>query len=54
MDEIHTTAAVQRYLDELGEVRGVTGRAIVRDLLARSVDRLHLLCSRLLYRSYPR
>ena len=55
MDEGRTTAEVQRYLDELGEVRGESqAEPIVRDLLARSVDRLHLLCARLLYRSYPR
>ena len=28
--------------------------SIVRALLARSVDRLHLLCGTLLFRSYPR
>jgi RNA polymerase sigma factor (sigma-70 family) len=55
MDTGHTTLAVQRYLDELA---GLTGESpaepIVSALLGRSVDRLHLLCSRLLHKNYPR
>ncbi len=52
MGEEHTTAAVQRYLQRLaGDSQS---EAIVRELLGRAVGRLHLLCSGLLYRSYPR
>src|SRR5262245_26869008 len=52
MSEEHTTAVVQRYLDELdGDSHA---EPIVRALLDRSVRRLHLLCVNLLYRSYPR
>src|SRR5262249_45950701 len=50
-----TTAAVQRYLDELANLHGETpAEPIVRALLAAAVDRLHLLCRTLLFRSYPR
>jgi RNA polymerase sigma factor (sigma-70 family) len=50
-----TTAAVQRYLDELANLHGeAPAEPIVRELLATAVDRLHLLCRTLLYRSYPR
>ena len=52
MDEEHTTAVVQRYLDELAG--GSPAEPIVRALLDRAVRRLHLLCATLLYRSYPR
>ena len=52
MGDEQTTAVVQRYLD------GLTGDApaepIVRALLDRAVRRLQLLCTNLLYRSYPR
>lgn len=52
MGEEHTTAAVQHYLQRLaGDSQS---EAVVRELLGRSVARLHLLCSSLLYRSYPR
>jgi RNA polymerase sigma factor (sigma-70 family) len=52
MDEEHTSAAVQRYLDELG---GETPtEPVVRALLDRSVRRLESLCATFLYRSYPR
>lgn len=52
MGEEHTTAAVQRYLQRLaGDTQS---EAVVRELLGRAVGRLHLLCSSLLYRSYPR
>jgi RNA polymerase sigma factor (sigma-70 family) len=52
MSEEHTTAVVQRYLDELdGES---PAEPIVRALLDRSVRRLRVLCANLLYRSYPR
>ena len=52
MSEEHTTAVVQRYLDELGGDSPT--EPIVRALLDRAVRRLHLLGARLLHRSYPR
>jgi RNA polymerase sigma-70 factor (ECF subfamily) len=52
MSDQHTTAAVQRYLDELAG--DSPAEPIVRALLDRSVRRLHLVCATLLYRSYPR
>ena len=52
MSEEHTTAVVQRYLEELGG--DSPAEPIVRALLDRSVRRLHLLCATLLHRSYPR
>ena len=52
MSEEHTTAVVQRYLDELAG--DSPAEPIVRALLDRGVRRLHLLCANLLYRSYPR
>ncbi len=55
LDESETTASVQRYLDQLAEVQGDTPvEPIVSALLARSAQRLHLMCASLLYRSYPR
>jgi RNA polymerase sigma-70 factor (ECF subfamily) len=52
MAEEQTTAAVQRYLDALA---GVTpAEPVIRELLDRAVRRLQLVCSNLLYRSYPR
>jgi RNA polymerase sigma-70 factor (ECF subfamily) len=47
-----TTAAVQRYLDELGG--DTPAEPVVRALLDRAVRRLHHLCAALLHRSYPR
>lgn len=52
MEEQHTTAVIQRYLDELAG--DVPDEQAVRALLARAVDRLHQLCSALLHRGYPR
>jgi RNA polymerase sigma-70 factor (ECF subfamily) len=52
MAEESTTAAVQRYLDELAG--GSPAEPVVRALLDRAVCRLHQLCATLLYRSYPR
>ena len=52
MSDEHTTAVVQRYLDELGG--DSPAEPIVRALLERAVRRLHLLCATLLHRSYPR
>jgi RNA polymerase sigma factor (sigma-70 family) len=52
MSQEHTTAVVQRYLDELAE--DSPSEPIVRALLDSAVRRLHLLCASLLHRSYPR
>jgi RNA polymerase sigma-70 factor (ECF subfamily) len=52
MHEERTTAAVQRYLDELAG--DSPSEPVVRALLGRAVNRLHGLCATLLYRSYPR
>jgi RNA polymerase sigma factor (sigma-70 family) len=52
MTQEHTTAAVQRYLDELAGDSPT--EPIVQALLDRAVRRLHLLCATLLHRSYPR
>ena len=48
----NTTAIVQRYLDALA---GQTAaEPIIRALLDRAVRRLQMLCTNLLYQSYPR
>lgn len=47
-----TTVAVQAYLDELAE--GVPSAPVVRALLDRSANRLHMLCVTMLFQSYPR
>ena len=52
MSQEHTTAVVQRYLDELAG--DSPAEPIIRALLDRAVRRLHLLCATLLHRSYPR
>ncbi len=52
MNEEHTTAAVQRYLDALAGER--PAEPVIRALLDRAVRRLQMLCTNLLYRSYPR
>jgi RNA polymerase sigma factor (sigma-70 family) len=52
MAEESTTAAVQRYLDELAG--DAPAEPVIRALLGRAVRRLHQLCATLLYRSYPR
>jgi RNA polymerase sigma factor (sigma-70 family) len=50
-----TTAAVQQYLDELSDLSGdAPAEPVVRALLARATDRLHVLCGSMLFRSYPR
>lgn len=55
MDTERTTAAIQRYLADLGG-SGTSSPAdpIVRDLLERAAGRLRLLCATMLHRSYPR
>jgi RNA polymerase sigma-70 factor (ECF subfamily) len=52
MEEEHTTAVVQRYLDQLAG--DAPAEPIIRALLDRAVRRLHQLCATLLHRSYPR
>ena len=52
MNEEHTTAVVQRYLDALDGDAPV--EPIVRLLIERAASRLHQLCANLLHRSYPR
>jgi RNA polymerase sigma-70 factor (ECF subfamily) len=55
MDDTRTTVVVQRFLNELAGVKGDSpAEPIVRALLASAVDRLHLLCTALLFRNYPR
>jgi RNA polymerase sigma-70 factor (ECF subfamily) len=50
-----TTTVIQRYLDELiARPEETAAPDVVRDLLGRSAMRLHLLCSSMLRRSYPR
>ncbi|MGO9112997.1 MAG: RNA polymerase sigma factor [Thermoguttaceae bacterium] len=52
MNEEQTTAAVQNYLDALAGDQ--PAEPIIRALLDRAVRRLQMLCTNLLYRSYPR
>jgi RNA polymerase sigma-70 factor (ECF subfamily) len=52
MAEAHTTAVVQRYLDELGG--DSPAEPIIRALMDRAVRRLRVLCATLLHKSYPR
>jgi RNA polymerase sigma-70 factor (ECF subfamily) len=55
MQTSHTTAAFQRYLDQLQAHAGEASAApIVRELLGDAAERLHVLCAALLHRSYPR
>ena len=53
--EGNTTAAVERYVFELAQLDDDIPRdEIVRALLGRAVGRLHILCTKVLYQSYPR
>lgn len=55
MDDTRTTQVVQRFLDELAGLKGdMPAEPVVRSLLASAVDRLHLICTAMLFRSYPR
>jgi RNA polymerase sigma-70 factor (ECF subfamily) len=55
MEEAGTTAAIQQHLVDLAGASGhSSAEPVVRAVLARAVDRLRLLCSALLHRSYPR
>jgi RNA polymerase sigma-70 factor (ECF subfamily) len=51
-----TTISVQRYLDRLAALPpgDAPAEPIVRELLARSVSRVDLLCRSMLFRKYPR
>ena len=51
-EELHTTAVVQLYLNDLnGES---PAEPIVRELLSHAARRLHVLCASMLIRDYPR
>jgi RNA polymerase sigma-70 factor (ECF subfamily) len=52
MHEEPTTVIIQRYLDALAG--DTTAEPMIRELLERAVGRLRLLCTTLLYKSYPR
>jgi RNA polymerase sigma-70 factor (ECF subfamily) len=52
MAQEQTTIAVQRYLDALAS--GSAAEPLIQELLDRAIRRLQLLCTNLLYRSYPR
>jgi RNA polymerase sigma-70 factor (ECF subfamily) len=52
MSDLQTTAAVQRYLDELAG--DAPAEPIIRALVDRAVGRLEMLCASMLYSSYPR
>jgi RNA polymerase sigma-70 factor (ECF subfamily) len=55
MEDARTTVVVQRFLDDLAAAKGdSSAEPIVRKLLASAVDRLHLICTAMLFRSYPR
>lgn len=54
-EEGNTTAAVEHYVVQLAQLGDeAPADDIVRVLLSRAVGRLHLLCARVLYQSYPR
>ena len=55
MDAPKTTVAIQGYLDRLArQPADSAAEPVVRALLERAVNRLHLLCAGMLYRKYPR
>ena len=55
MENDRTSQAVEGYLAELAGLRGdASAEPIIRALLARSVSRLHIVCSSILFRNYPR
>jgi hypothetical protein len=54
MDELHTTAAVQEHLDEWANVRrDSSADPIICALPARAVQRLQVLCAKLLHSLSP-
>ncbi|HEY2585537.1 MAG TPA: sigma-70 family RNA polymerase sigma factor, partial [Tepidisphaeraceae bacterium] len=55
MGNDRTTKVVQRYLEQLADVAGgAPAEPIVRELMTASVNRLRLLCTSMLLRSYSR
>ncbi len=55
MEKGETTASVQRRLDVLLNVRAESAAGpLINELLGRSVERLHLICGRMLHQQYPR
>jgi RNA polymerase sigma-70 factor (ECF subfamily) len=52
MSKEHTTIVIQRSLNELSH--DSLAEPVIRTLVDTAVRRLHLLCTALLYRSYPR
>lgn len=56
MDPSHTTAALQSYLDELNGLKGdaPSSEPLVRALISRSVERLNVVCTAMLFQSYAR
>jgi RNA polymerase sigma-70 factor (ECF subfamily) len=52
MHEEPTTVIIQRYLDALAG--DTAAEPMIRELLERAVGRLRLLCTTLLFKSYPR
>jgi RNA polymerase sigma factor (sigma-70 family) len=52
MSDEDTTAVVQRYLNALAG--DTPAEPIVRELLERAAQRLHVLCASLLHQRYPR
>ncbi len=51
-EELHTTAVVQHFLNDLNG--DSPAEPIIRDLLSHAAGRLHLLCASMLSREYPR
>lgn len=54
MSNGETTAAIQRYLLDLGQAGDPDSEPIVRDLIARSAHRLRALGGRMLHGAFPR
>ena len=55
MNDERTTAVIQRYLDELAGLSGDSlAEPVIEVLLGRSVVRLRIACTTILFRSYPR
>src|SRR5687767_14461172 len=52
MNDARTTVIIQGYLDALPA--DADAEPMVRELLARAVGRLRLLCARFLHKCYPR
>jgi RNA polymerase sigma-70 factor (ECF subfamily) len=55
MNDERTTAVIQRYLDELAGLSGDSPvEPVIEVLLDRSVTRLRIACTTMLFRNYPR